>query len=144
MRHCTFPLTVALRHPQANVEVEIREAPRPFPVLSGPQALGRWLGEANGRAGNDTGNSTLATDSASLAPDVLFRVYLEREREGGRTISEEVTPVWRKKKYTCCTSVSDKVCFENCLDFGPQCFFLFWEGGRRAASFGLLAFDYAA
>lgn len=93
---------------QEMVEVEIREAPRPFPVL--PQfALGpdSSILAATAQGGNGTLDAAAAAagvnggaasanvgsfpDSASLSPDALFRAYLERERGvGGRNVSEEV------------------------------------------------------
>lgn len=102
------------------VEVEIREAPRPFPVLAPSHsnfhlnfALGPGfdvIGAAAAPGGNGTaaaaglgvngGGAAAASangfpDSASLSPDALFRAYLERERGlGGRNVSEEVRS-WR-------------------------------------------------
>lgn len=96
--------------PQEMVEVEIREAPRAFPVLAPSHfALGPGsdiVGAAAARRGNGTldldldaaagvngagGKVTSFPDSASLSPDALFRAYLERERGfGGRNVSEEV------------------------------------------------------
>ncbi|CAM9204630.1 unnamed protein product, partial [Laminaria digitata] len=89
------------------VEVEIRETPK-RPPFSTPGLLGPGLGAGGGDVvtGNETTSAstvdgmaaaaaaTAATsgfpDSASLSPDALFRAYLEREREGGRNISEKV------------------------------------------------------
>lgn len=91
--------------------MEIREAPRPFPVLA-PSHSHFALGAGSGLIGAGAaiawgGNGTLALDAAagvngggnvnsfpdstSLSPDALFRAYLERERGiGGRNVSEEV------------------------------------------------------
>lgn len=94
------------------MEVEIREAPRPFPVFS-PGILGAINNNINGSVlggrgaeGGALANGTTDAmaeeggmeggigfgfvDSASLSPDTLFRTYVEREREGGRNVSEEV------------------------------------------------------
>eukprot|EP00903_Cladosiphon_okamuranus_P005576 g5550.t2 len=90
------------------VEVEIREEPRPFPVLApshfAPGPGSDTIGAAAARSGNGTLDLGAAAgvngvgckvstspDSASLSPDALFRAYLERERGvGGRNVSEEV------------------------------------------------------
>lgn len=89
--------------------MEIREAPRPFSAVapSGVVDLGAGNALAAARDINGTrdaaqGEDWLAAaaatggaavsfpDSARLSPEALFRTYLEREREGGRNISEEV------------------------------------------------------
>ena len=90
---------------QEMVEVEIREAPRPSPVLA-PSRFALWpesgiTGAATVKGSNGTldavadvngeGNANGFPDSASLSPNALFRAYLERERGvGGRNVSEEV------------------------------------------------------
>ena len=102
---------------QEMVEVEIRETPK-RPPFSAPGLVGPGLG-AGGRAvtGNDTALASTVNglaaaaaaaaaatgggfpDSASLSPDALFRAYLEREREGGRNVSEKVS-VWIEYRTT--------------------------------------------
>lgn len=77
------------------VEVELRESPRPFPTTS---TSGQGLGDGHGgdymtTLVNSTSKATRVSwvpDSANLSPDALFRKYLERERGGGRIVSEEV------------------------------------------------------
>lgn len=85
---------------QEMVEVEIREAPRPFAVLSPFSAgAGSDSGTAAAAAtavaagkGEEVGGAVaMLPDSASLSPKALFRAYLQRERErGGRNVSQEV------------------------------------------------------
>lgn len=88
---------------QEMVEVEIREAPRPLPVLApsdfaatsqgveGTLDLGTAGVSGGAAAGAASGGVNSFPDSTSLSPDALFRAYLEREREvGGRNVSEEV------------------------------------------------------
>lgn len=91
------------------MEVEIREAPRLYPVSTPPGLLpgGATTGRYHGAGGWATGSNSTATygnatagdlsaldgffaDPASLSPESLFRSYLEREREGGRNVSAEV------------------------------------------------------
>lgn len=78
------------------VDVEIREAPRPFsffsPQGSGVNKIGNMTSPAGG-VGNplDAAMGNGFPDAASLLPEALFRMYLEREREGGRNISGEVS-----------------------------------------------------
>ncbi|CAM9298178.1 unnamed protein product [Scytosiphon promiscuus] len=88
---------------QEMVEVEIREAPRPFATFSpfsagesngsgesGPRAAGA-AGAAAGNGEAVGGDASTFPDSASLSPEALFRAYLKREREGGgRNVSQEV------------------------------------------------------
>lgn len=93
---------------QELVEVEIREAPRPLPAIApnGVAVLGAGDGDAltaarsiDGMEDAAQGEGWLAgaavpsfADSARLSPEALFRTYLEREREGGKNVSEEVGP----------------------------------------------------
>lgn len=65
---------------QAMVEVEIREAPRPLPVRTATGVQGDGTVQAKGAG----------ADSSSLSREALFRAYLERERNCGRDISQEV------------------------------------------------------
>lgn len=89
------------------MEVEIRETPK-RPLFSAPGLLEPGLGAGGGAVtGNETAPASTVNglaaataaaatgggfpDSASLSPDALFRAYLEREKEGGRNVSEKVS-----------------------------------------------------
>lgn len=75
---------------QEMVEVEIREAPRPFPVRTTAGMLSS-IGGVQGADGDGTVRAEGAgADSSSLSPEALFRAYLDREKDGGRDISQEV------------------------------------------------------
>lgn len=84
------------------MEVEIREAPRPFPAFvrfssgsggAAAAAVGNGTMDASAAGAVNGGGANVKSfsDSASLSPDALFRAYVERERQGvGRNISREV------------------------------------------------------
>ena len=90
---CLFFGGALLFSAQAMVEVEIREIPRPFPTML-PTGVTGIAGRGQGANANETVQdakvAAAAADSWSLSPEALFRAYLERERKGGRNISDEV------------------------------------------------------
>ncbi|CAM9232891.1 unnamed protein product [Discosporangium mesarthrocarpum] len=72
-------LTRAARLREANIDVEIREAPKSIFVAPAPDSVG-----------NGTGVGGAPQDSSHLAPEALLKAYLAWEREGGRAVDEEV------------------------------------------------------
>lgn len=78
---------------QANVEVEIREAPKLFPV----DRVGHGIlppAPGDGMATAALADMRSSLDSGILSPGALFRSYLEREKRGARAIPEEVRPCY--------------------------------------------------